>query len=472
MIVKLIKGHSFKGAAAYLLHDKGALTDERVAWTQTRNIESDKPEVAWRVMAATAMDSDRLKAEAGIPNTGRKSTEDVLHLVLSWHPEEKPDLDRDQMLAAAEGAIASLKANDRQAIIIAHNDTDAPHVHVLMNKVSPDDGRKLPSKYEKRNLSKWALKYRKDRGQEHYCPDRLENDRAYKKRGDHTKHKDKPRNLVEAEKVARGASNDNSGPIEQLSAKLRERTRILGAKSRTTRNRHVEAWAEFEKADRARREKVRQDTAAAYKRDRMQLAARTKSLSRELARTEAKETALFIQREQTTLGRLRNAMQVITPDRSIEDGDRLKLLTKNFANIFTSADRARLLNEQQEQRREALDARHRTADRKLRSEHAKERRERTSEINTHYEERRSELRFTQAGENAALKAQWRTLAKVRERSFQMLASAYERSKEARQEFDNVSVLDRIHARADELRQQQAQEQDNTRDRDNENDNDR
>ena len=32
------KGTSFKGASAYLLHDKAASTSERVAWTDTRNL--------------------------------------------------------------------------------------------------------------------------------------------------------------------------------------------------------------------------------------------------------------------------------------------------------------------------------------------------------------------------------------------------------------------------------------------------
>lgn len=55
-------GTSFKGTAAYLLHDEGqAQTSDRVLWTDTRNLATDNPDQAWRVMAATAMDSDRLK---------------------------------------------------------------------------------------------------------------------------------------------------------------------------------------------------------------------------------------------------------------------------------------------------------------------------------------------------------------------------------------------------------------------------
>jgi len=47
------RGTSFKGAGLYYLHDKKADTSERVAWTQTRNIQSDSPNMALRVMADT-----------------------------------------------------------------------------------------------------------------------------------------------------------------------------------------------------------------------------------------------------------------------------------------------------------------------------------------------------------------------------------------------------------------------------------
>ena len=71
MIAQIAKrGTSFKGAGLYYLHDKKADTSERVAWTQTRNLQTDNPDMALRVMAATAMDKDRLKAQAGVSTQG------------------------------------------------------------------------------------------------------------------------------------------------------------------------------------------------------------------------------------------------------------------------------------------------------------------------------------------------------------------------------------------------------------------
>ena len=70
-------GTSFRGAMLYYLHDKREegesvrLTGERVAWTSVRNLMADDPESAVAIMRATANDQDRLKAEAGVKNTGR-----------------------------------------------------------------------------------------------------------------------------------------------------------------------------------------------------------------------------------------------------------------------------------------------------------------------------------------------------------------------------------------------------------------
>ena len=61
--------------------------------------------MAWRLMAATAMDQARLKEQAGIRSTGRKSADVVLAYSLAWHPDEKDGLTREEMLLAAHASI-------------------------------------------------------------------------------------------------------------------------------------------------------------------------------------------------------------------------------------------------------------------------------------------------------------------------------------------------------------------------------
>ena len=144
-------GTSFKGAFAYYLHDKRQEgesvrdTSERVGWTETRNLATRDPELAARIMAATAIDQERLKREAGIKNTGRKSANSVYAYSLAWHPDEAGKIGKAEMLRAADESLQAIGAAGRQAVIVAHTDEPHPHVHVIVNRVSMEDGR-MPRK--------------------------------------------------------------------------------------------------------------------------------------------------------------------------------------------------------------------------------------------------------------------------------------------------------------------------------------
>jgi hypothetical protein len=78
-------GTSFKGAAAYYLHDKDADTRDRVVWTHTENLHTDDAEKAWKVMAWTANHQAMIKASAGTRATGRKLEKPVFAFSISWH---------------------------------------------------------------------------------------------------------------------------------------------------------------------------------------------------------------------------------------------------------------------------------------------------------------------------------------------------------------------------------------------------
>jgi hypothetical protein len=148
-------GTSFKGAAAYYLHDKEELTTERVAWTHTENLLTDDPEKAWKVMAWTARQQAMIKQQAGTTATGRKLQKPVFAFSVSWHPEQKPD--QGHMLATAQAAAAVLGLSGHQAIYVCHNDEPQPHVHVLVNRVHPETGKAATLSRSKAKLSQWAL---------------------------------------------------------------------------------------------------------------------------------------------------------------------------------------------------------------------------------------------------------------------------------------------------------------------------
>ena len=155
-------GASFQGAGLYYLHDKDALTSERVAFTHTLNTHTDSPDRSLKVMAWTAMHQRELKQAAGVAATGRKLEKPVYTYSLAWAHNEEPS--RDEMIAAAQDSLKVLGMDDRQAVLVAHNDTKHPHIHVILNRVHPEDGRAAPTSKDHLKLSKWAEGYEREHG--------------------------------------------------------------------------------------------------------------------------------------------------------------------------------------------------------------------------------------------------------------------------------------------------------------------
>jgi hypothetical protein len=165
------QGSSFKGAAAYYLHDKEADTSERVAFTYSHNLSTDDPEMAWRWMAKTALDAERLKAASGADMRGAKSAKPVFTFSLSWHPDEEPD--DAHMVETMERALENLGLRDHQALMVSHRDEPQPHIHAIVNLIHPETGKTAPLKFSKEKLSKFAQAYEEEHGI--YCEQRIHN---------------------------------------------------------------------------------------------------------------------------------------------------------------------------------------------------------------------------------------------------------------------------------------------------------
>jgi len=185
MIPKIAgKGSSFKGAGQYYLHDKGAGTADRVAFTHTENLPTDNPETALKIMAHTAMHQAQIKAANGAVKTGRKLTQAVYAYSLSWHPDERPD--RQDMLEAARQTIQALGLADHEAVFVSHNDEQHPHIHVIVNRVNPQTGIAAKLSNDRLILSRWAEEYERRHGKIR-CEERVQNNaerRARKARGE------------------------------------------------------------------------------------------------------------------------------------------------------------------------------------------------------------------------------------------------------------------------------------------------
>ncbi|MDE0359007.1 MAG: relaxase/mobilization nuclease domain-containing protein [Gammaproteobacteria bacterium] len=171
-------GRSFAGVAAYCLHDapepddRRPRTSERVGWADTRNLATFRPERAARLMAATAKAAPDLKRLAGGSPGGRKLAKPVLHYSLSWARDETPG--KGEMSRAVDESLEALGLEGHEALIVAHEDTRHPHVHVIANRVDPETGKAAKLGNSKLRLSRWAEGYEREQGRIR-CERRVEN---------------------------------------------------------------------------------------------------------------------------------------------------------------------------------------------------------------------------------------------------------------------------------------------------------
>jgi hypothetical protein len=169
------RGTSFKGAGLYYLHDKDALSAERVAFTRTENLATDDPDLAIKMMAHTAMRQNEIKAANGGARTGRKLTYPVYTYSLSWAPEEEPT--QEQMIEAAQETLTALGLDGHEVLMVAHNDMPHPHIHLIVNRVHPETGKAAVLSKDHLTLSRWAEGYEKKHGKI-FCEQRVKNNEA------------------------------------------------------------------------------------------------------------------------------------------------------------------------------------------------------------------------------------------------------------------------------------------------------
>jgi hypothetical protein len=179
MVPNIKTGASFRGAMLYYLHDKRQegellrLSDERVAWTATRNCAHDEPELAFAEMIATAESHQQLKQAAGERLSGRPLEQPVMTISLSWHPSEKPD--RAEIERAADSYLRHMGLDQHQAVYLAHNDTEHAHVHIIVNRVHPERGKVHDDAFSKNRSQIWAAEYEREQGRI-WCQERVGKD--------------------------------------------------------------------------------------------------------------------------------------------------------------------------------------------------------------------------------------------------------------------------------------------------------
>lgn len=427
-------GSSFKGLAAYLLHDVDqAESSERVAWTETHGLATDDPERAWRIMTATAKSQAELKAEAGIANTGRKSHKHVMHYVLSWHPEERGELTREEMVSAAKASMTYLgtyegeklgkgktakrtqHADEHQAVIVCHDEGgDKPmHVHIMVNRVHPEHGVILPDSKDYEKLSAWALDYRRAQGKEDYCPERVKA-AAKKAQGIVTSNPRKPRNIYEQEQAI-----EESDPGSRKRALLEQqarRAKALKAKTEAMKQSQVEAMHRLEErhqsAERAERDNAKKKVRAVTSNIRAKYAPRIG----ELSDRQAGEIAAFNEARGTTAGHVGNLWKAIKTKQWMNDlrSRPLHAMKHSFALAFDSGMQLRDIEKQHAREHSELrgqrTAEEQDAARGVRTDLGFK----LDDLRQQYHQQRNDLLLTQGMEKAKNNAEWDQLKQDRQ----------------------------------------------------------
>ncbi len=124
----------FRGLARYLLEGSTRPIDPaRVAWVASHNVPTRDARLAAVVMEATAQLS-------------RRCAKPVYHLMLNWHPSERPAPEIMQEIARRTLEMAGL--GEHQALVMGHGDTAHAHLHMMINRVHPETGRAWETKHD------------------------------------------------------------------------------------------------------------------------------------------------------------------------------------------------------------------------------------------------------------------------------------------------------------------------------------
>lgn len=342
-------GHSFKGALSYYLHDKRASADlphlsssDRVAWTETRHLLTDDMHTAMRVMVSTAKHADVLKERAGIKNTGRKSASHVYAYSLSWHPDEAATLTRDEMVRAADASLKVLGAENRQAVIVCHTDQKHPHVHVILNRVDPEDGRMLSTSNHKRKFSEWANAYERERG-------RILTPLRETKRQQRERHPDAEKRREYIKKKLAAAKEQAHDP-KTRAVRLRE----LGVNQKIQ---HRDQWRDLAAREKTGRDQIYRQNAVAIAETVERHKTECRPIWAQHFRGARAEERRFSRREQSVSGVVVNAFVAARHQQNTGQLNDRGLLTATLANVFSSRAREHAFMQAQELTRQQLASR-------------------------------------------------------------------------------------------------------------------
>lgn len=162
MIAHAVTGSGFKGVVSYLETGSSKDAHGRVAWSQVRNLASEDLRLSASIMRHSANQSVRCKKP-------------VYHMAISWPEGDK--VDDATMQKVAQSTLEDIGLAEHQALIVAHNDTEHKHIHVVVNRVHPETGKAWATSHDRKRIMESLRAQEKELGLQ-YVPNRL-TDREY-----------------------------------------------------------------------------------------------------------------------------------------------------------------------------------------------------------------------------------------------------------------------------------------------------
>ncbi|MDH6313002.1 hypothetical protein M2137_001789 [Parabacteroides sp. PFB2-10] len=118
MIAKNIKGKSFKGCVSYVMHEGATLLEAEGVWAETKQ--------------------DIIRSFA-MQRSGRKEIKQpVGHIPIAFSPEDKVRMTDEFMVKLAKEYMEEMSIRNTQYIIVRHNNTENPHLHIVYNRINND----------------------------------------------------------------------------------------------------------------------------------------------------------------------------------------------------------------------------------------------------------------------------------------------------------------------------------------------
>jgi hypothetical protein len=118
MIAKNIKGKSFKGCVSYVMNENATMLEAEGVWAESKE--------------------DIIRSFA-MQRSGRKEVKQpVGHIPIAFSPEDKHRMTDDFMVQLAKEYMQEMGIGNTQYIIVRHNNTENPHLHIVYNRINND----------------------------------------------------------------------------------------------------------------------------------------------------------------------------------------------------------------------------------------------------------------------------------------------------------------------------------------------